>query len=162
MAEIELLEKISAYSPNFVARMIPEYSTMRCYLFGGYESAFGDDPQAAFDHAQEVLASNATLKLAPKQYMIPLIWADGTNRMVDYFMYSDLKTHRGAGNDWRAGNPDENLLVTKNGRIDAPGACGDGLYIRLAEEDFRRTTDDWLDFMGRMAPLDLMRLRTRD
>ena len=162
MGGIQLLDRINQYSPNFVARQIPKHTSMKCYLFGDYESSFGEDPAKAFEYAWEVLESNAQLRNAPKQYMIPLIWADKKDRMVDYFMYSDLKTAKNVGEDWRRGNPNEILLVTRNGMVEDHPACGDGLFVRYAEESFRRATNDWMEFMGKMAPLSLMRLKERD
>ena len=76
------------------------------------------------------------------EYALAAMWADGNQRIIDFFGFGDLR-----GN-WK-GNPEVNSWDFRNG-VFTRGAitCGDALIMLGAEERYRRTTPNLQSYMN--------------
>ncbi|MBI4116142.1 hypothetical protein HY449_00175 [Candidatus Pacearchaeota archaeon] len=133
---------------ELLIRRNSEKIPVRAHLHRTGITAYGNTDEEikrfAPEYLEEAIMSKEFNSLVEKhrlEYALAQMWADGNQRIIDFFGFGDLR-----GN-WK-GNPEVNSWDFRNG-IFTKGAitCGDGLIMLGREEEYRRTTHNIQTYM---------------
>ena len=168
LGRIEKLEPEGPTAPNFCSRIVSYREPCDIPPFKAYLHNFGKEsfepnrndnrgltnlPAMASQYLIQMLVVNEEL-VKGADFLIAGLWGDkDKNRMVDLIKYSTF--------DKWGGNPVMENYVLQEGILRPevkPGMCGDMLIVLGAEEQFRRTTLDIVDYMQRNPDIPGLRV----